>query len=163
MSQKSIEENTLYQELRRVIEEKKKLTNPLIEILHKAQAIFGYLPKEVLRFISTELDVPINKVYGVVTFYNAFSTKPRGKFVINVCTGTACYVKGAERLIQMIGEELNIKLGETTDDKLFTLTAVRCVGACSLAPVFVIDEDTYGRIDTRKKVTEVLSKYKEVV
>ena len=156
-------ENKLYQKLREIIEEKKNLRNPLIEILHQAQALFGYLPVEVQKFVADELDIPVNKVYGVVTFYNAFSMKPRGKHVINICTGTACYVKGAPRIIQILSELLGINLGETTPDKLFTLTAVRCVGACSLAPVFVIGEDTFGRIETRKQLQDILQKYQSAV
>ena len=153
------DENKLYQNLKEIIEEKKSLRNPLIEILHQAQHLFGYLPVEVQQFVAEELNIPVNKVYGVVTFYNAFSMKPRGKYVINICTGTACYVKGAPRIIQILSELLNINLGETTEDKLFTLTAVRCVGACSLAPVFVIGEDTYGRIETRKQLQDIITKY----
>lgn len=154
-------DSVLYQQLKAVIEEKKVLRNPLIEILHKAQDIFGYLPMEVQEFVAEELNMPVNKVYGVVTFYNAFTMKPRGKYVINVCTGTACYVKGAPRIIQMLSETLGIELGETTPDKKFTLTAVRCVGACSLAPVFVIGEDTYGRIETRAQMQKILEKYQK--
>ncbi len=152
--------NAQYEELKKVIEEKKSLTNPLIEILHKAQEIFGYLPTEVQQFIADELEVPVSQVYGVVTFYNFFSMKPRGKHMINVCTGTACFVKGAPRILQMLSDELDIKIGETTKDGLFTLSAVRCVGACSLAPVFVIDEDTFGRVDSRDKLVEVINKYR---
>lgn len=153
--------NAQYEELKKVIEEKKSLTNPLIEILHKAQEIFGYLPIEVQQFIADQLEVPVSQVYGVVTFYNFFSMKPRGKHMINVCTGTACFVKGAPKILQMLSEDLDVKIGETTKDGLFTLSAVRCVGACSLAPVFVIDEETFGRIDSRDKLKEVLDKYRK--
>ncbi|MDZ4183285.1 MAG: NAD(P)H-dependent oxidoreductase subunit E [Candidatus Cloacimonadaceae bacterium] len=152
-------DNPLYDRLRAVIAEKKDLRNPLIEILRVAQEIFGYLPVEVQEFIGKEMDIPVSKIYGVVTFYNFFSMKPRGKYMLNVCTGTACYVKGAPRLIQMISEHLGIAMGETTKDGLFTLSAVRCVGACSLAPVFVIGEDTFGRIETKDKVSEILKRY----
>jgi len=147
----------LYDELARVIEEKKALRDPLIEILHKAQGLFGYLPREVLEFVAEKSGIPLNQICGVVTFYNFFSTTPRGKYVVNVCMGTACYVKGAPRLLQMLEEELGIKLGETTEDNKFTLQAVRCVGACSLAPVFVVGEDTFGRIDNRKKLRQILA------
>ena len=160
MSQTCNKDQALYEELKLVIEEKKKLRNPLIEILHKAQDIFGYLPVEVQMFVAEQLEISLSKVYGVVTFYNRFSMTPRGKFLINVCTGTACYVKGAPKLIQMLSEELKIGMGETTDDNMFTLSEVRCVGACSLAPVLVIDEETYGRLDTRKKVKEILDRYR---
>lgn len=151
--------NRLYDRLAEVIEEKKDLRNPLIEILRIAQDIFGYLPIEVQEFIAEKMDMPASKVYGVVTFYNFFSMTPRGKYTLNVCTGTACFVKGAPRLIQMISDELGIGMGETTKDGLFTMSAVRCVGACSLAPVFVIGEDTFGRIDTADKVKDILKRY----
>ncbi|PID28750.1 MAG: NAD(P)H-dependent oxidoreductase subunit E [Candidatus Cloacimonadota bacterium] len=150
----------LYDKLKVVIREKMKLKNPLIEILRIAQEIFGYLPMEVQKFIAGEMNIPVSKVYGVVTFYNFFSMKPRGKNIINVCTGTACYVKGAPGLIRMFEDELGIKLGETTKDNLFTLASVRCVGACSLAPVFVIGEDTFGRIDSRDKLLKIVDKYR---
>lgn len=153
-------QNQLYSRLKAVIEEKKNLRNPLIEILRTAQEIFGYLPIEVQEFIATEMDIPASKIYGVVTFYNFFSMKPRGKYTLNVCTGTACYVKGAPRLIQMISEQLGIGMGETTPDGLFTMSAVRCVGACSLAPVFVIGEDTFGRIENKDKIIEILARFK---
>ncbi|HOA28735.1 MAG: NAD(P)H-dependent oxidoreductase subunit E [Candidatus Cloacimonetes bacterium] len=153
------DQNRLYDRLAEVIEEKKDLRNPLIEILRIAQEIFGYLPIEVQEFVADKMNVPASKIYGVVTFYNFFSMKPRGKYTLNVCTGTACFVKGAPRLIQMLSEELNVKMGETTEDGRFTMSAVRCVGACSLAPVFVIGEDTYGRIDNKDKVKEIISRY----
>lgn len=149
-----------YQRLKEVIAEKKSLRNPLIEILRIAQEIFGYLPIEVQEFIATEMGIPVSKVYGVVTFYNFFSMKPRGKYTLNICMGTACYVKGAPKLAQMISDVLDTPMGETTADGRFTLSAVRCVGACSLAPVFVIGEDTFGRIETKDQVEKVLAQYK---
>lgn len=152
--------NQLYQQLEKVIESKRELQNPLIEVLREAQEIFGYLPPEVQTFIAEKMNVPLNHIYGVVTFYNFFSMQPRGKYLVNVCLGTACYVKGAERLVQMFQDELGVELGKTTEDGMFTLSAVRCVGACSLAPVFVIGEDTFGRVDTRKKLVEILRKYR---
>lgn len=161
MSSTAQKDNILYQHLQEVIDEKKKLRDPLIEVLHKAQEIFGYLPPEVQQFVSTGLGVPLNKVYGVVTFYNFFSMIPRGKYLVNVCMGTACYVKGADRLVRMLEDELGIPMGETTPDGKFTLTAVRCVGACSLAPVLLIGEETYGRIETRKQLVEILDRYRK--
>ncbi len=151
--------NELYSKLKAVIDEKKSLRNPLIEILRTAQEIFGYLPVEVQEFIANEMGVPASKIYGVVTFYNFFSMTPRGKYMLNVCTGTACYVKGAPRLIQMLSDHLGIGMGETTEDGLFTMSAVRCVGACSLAPVFVIGEDTFGRIENKDKIAQILKRY----
>ncbi len=153
-------QNDQYAHLKKVIEEKKNIRNPLIEILRSAQEIFGYLSVEVQEFIAQELNIPVNQIYGVVTFYNFFTMIPRGKYNLNVCLGTACFVKGAPRLVQMLSEELGIKMGETTKDGLFTLSAVRCVGACSLAPVFVIGEETYGRIDSKDKIAEILKRYK---
>lgn len=153
--------NALYADLEKIINEKSDLENPLIEILREAQEIFGFLPEEVQLFIAEKMRIPVSEVYGVVTFYNFFSMKPRGKHVVNVCTGTACYVKGAPRLLQMLIDELGIELGETTPDDLFTLSSVRCVGACSLAPVFVIGEDTYGRIENRDKLKAILDKYRQ--
>lgn len=151
----------LYQQLKEVIDKSRSLQDPLIEVLRQAQEIFGFLPIEVQQFVAEELKLPVSKVFGVVTFYNFFSMKPRGKQIINVCTGTACYVKGAPRLVSMFEEELGVKLGETTKDGMFTLSSVRCVGACSLAPVFVIGEETYGRIDNRDKLTEILNKHRD--
>ncbi|HQH47378.1 MAG TPA: NAD(P)H-dependent oxidoreductase subunit E [Candidatus Syntrophosphaera thermopropionivorans] len=155
----SPQDNALYERLKEVIEETKSMRNPLIEVLRQAQDIFGYLPIEVQEFIAQEMNIPANKIYGVITFYNYFTMKPRGKYTINLCMGTACYVKGAPRLAQMMEEELGVKVGETTADGRFTLSAVRCVGACSLAPVFVIGEDTYGRVDTRDKMSAILKRY----
>lgn len=152
-------DNKLYEQLKAVIAEKKDLQNPVIEILRIAQEIFGYLPIEVQEFIATELGIPASKVYGIVTFYNFFSMKPRGKYIINVCTGTACFVKGAPRLITMLTDQLGIQMGETSPDGKFSLNSVRCVGACSLAPVFVIGEETFGRIDTKDKIVEILKHY----
>lgn len=148
-----------YQRLREVINEKKNLRNPLIEILRIAQEIFGYLPIEVQEFIASEMNIPVSKIYGVVTFYNFFSMKPRGKYTLNICMGTACYVKGAPKLAQMISDVLDTPMGETSKDGRFTISAVRCVGACSLAPVFVIGEDTFGRIETKDQVEKVLAQY----
>ena len=155
----SPQDNALYERLKEVIETTKSMRNPLIEVLRQAQDIFGYLPIEVQEFIAQEMNVPASKIYGVITFYNYFTMKPRGKYTINLCMGTACYVKGAPRLAQMMEEELGAKVGETTADGRFTLSAVRCVGACSLAPVFVIGEDTYGRVDTRDKMSAILKRY----
>jgi NADH:ubiquinone oxidoreductase subunit E len=162
MAQDTVMSNAPYERLRAVIQEKKTLQNPLIEILRQAQEIFGYLPIEVQEFISKEMDLPVSKIYGVVTFYNFFSMKPRGKYNINVCLGTACYVKGAARIVTILEEELGVKMGETTPDKLFTLSAVRCVGACSLAPVLVIGEDTFGRLESRNQVADIIKKYKQL-
>jgi len=148
-----------YQRLEEVIEKYKNTPGALIPVLHQAQLIFGYLSKDVQIKIAEGLDVPLSEVYGVVTFYSFFSLKPQGKYTIGVCLGTACYVKGAEALVDKIQNELGIKVGDTTDDGLFTLSITRCLGACGLAPVLTIDEDVYGRL-TPERIPEILERYK---
>ena len=118
----------------------------LIAILHRAQAIFGYLPMNVQSFIASKLEINVSKVYGVVTFYSFFTMVPKGEYVINICLGTACFVRGADKILERVEEILKIKNGETTEDGKFTLTTLRCVGACGLAPVMQINDKTYGNI-----------------
>ncbi len=152
--------NPKYKQLSKIIDRYRTADGPLIEVLHRAQEIFGYLPPEVERFVAEELGVPLSTVHGVVTFYHAFRTHPQGKHVINVCLGTACHVKGAERVVQILREELGVNLGETTKDGLFTVTSVRCVGACGLAPVMMIDDEVYGKLD-RKRIKRILAEYQK--
>lgn len=118
----------------------------LINVLHKVQGTFGYLPAEVQELVARELKVPVAKVYGVVTFYSFFTMIPKGKYPISICTGTACYVRGAEKVLEEFKKQLGIKVGESTPDGKFSLTCLRCVGACGLAPVVMIGEKTYGRV-----------------
>ncbi|KAJ51197.1 hydrogenase, electron-transfer subunit [Clostridium tetanomorphum DSM 665] len=132
----------------------------LIAVLHKAQNIFGYLPKEVQMFIAKQLDIPVSRVYGVVTFYSYFNTEPKGKYVINVCMGTACFVRGAGDVVDELQKKLNIKIGETTTDGKFTLEVLRCVGACGLAPVVTVNDKVYGHF-TKDKVDKLLEEYSE--
>ncbi len=132
----------------------------LINVLHKAQSIFGYLPAEVQEIISRELNVPLAKVYGVVTFYSFFTMIPKGKHPISICTGTACYVRGAEKVLDEFKRLLEIKVGETTPDGKFSLSCLRCVGACGLAPVVLIGEKTYGRVSP-DGVKDILDEYKD--
>lgn len=132
----------------------------LINVLHKAQSIFGYLPAEVQEIISKELQVPLAKVYGVVTFYSFFTMTPKGKHPISICTGTACYVRGAEKVLDEFRRSLNIKVGETTPDGKFSLSCLRCVGACGLAPVVLVGEKTYGRVSP-DGVKDILAEYKD--
>ena len=155
------ESHQKYDELREYILKIKNTPGPLINVLHKAQEIFGYLPIEVQKFVAKELGVPMSQVYGVVTFYNFFTMKPRGKFVINVCLGTACFVKGANKVMENFEEELGIKHGDTTKDMIFTLSSARCFGACGLAPAVMVNEDVYGNVD-KKKIKEIIKKYKEL-
>ncbi len=132
----------------------------LINVLHKAQSIFGYLPAEVQEIISRELTVPLAKVYGVVTFYSFFTMIPKGRHPISICTGTACYVRGAEKVLDEFRRILDIKVGETTPDGKFSLSCLRCVGACGLAPVVLVGEKTYGRVSP-EGVKEILDEYKD--
>lgn len=129
----------------------------LINILHKAQEHFGYLPAEVQETIAQNLNISVAKVYGVVTFYSFFSMTPKGKHPISVCIGTACYVRGAEKVLEELKKELKISVGETTPDGKFSLSCLRCVGACGLAPVVMIGDKTYGRVapeDVKKIIEE---------
>ncbi|BEP29164.1 NADH-quinone oxidoreductase subunit NuoE [Helicovermis profundi] len=132
----------------------------LIHVLHKAQHLFGFLPKEVQLFVARRLDLPAAKVFGVVSFYSYFTQKPVGKHVISVCMGTACFVKGAENIIDVFKDELGIKVGETTEDKMFTLKDIRCIGACGLAPVVMIGEKVFGHVK-KEDVIDIISSYKE--
>ena len=133
----------------------------LIYVLKEAQGIFGYLPKEVQLHIAYKLGVPYSKVYGVVSFYSYFSTNPVGEHKISVCLGTVCFVKGSDKIMAEFEKELNIKAGETTSDLKFTLDGLRCVGACGLAPVVVVDGKVYG-LCTPDQVTNILDEYREV-
>ena len=122
----------------------------LVPVLQFVQKELGYLPPVVQDYVALGLNLPASDVYGVVSFYSFFSMTPRGKHVIRVCMGTACYVKGGQKIQEALEAGLDVKPGGTTADRLFTLEAVRCVGACGLAPVVLVDEDTYGQIDPRK-------------
>lgn len=132
--------------LREVCQSFDNKAGELINVLHKAQSIFGYLPAEVQEVIAEELNVPLAKVYGVVTFYSFFTMIPRGQYPISICTGTACYVRGAEKVLEEFKKALKIQVGETSADGKFSLNCLRCVGACGLAPVVLIGEKTYGRV-----------------
>ncbi len=144
--------------LRAVIAEHKDDKGALMPILQKAQEIYGYLPLEVQSIIAEALDIPVEKVYGVVTFYAQFSINPKGRYKISVCLGTACYVKGSGDVYNKLMEKLGIKGGEITPDGRFSLDACRCIGACGLAPVLTVNEDVYGRL-TVDDIDRILAKY----
>ena len=146
------------QELREYIMSEKDNPGALMPVLQKAQEIYGYLPIEVQTVIADMLGVSLSEVYGVATFYAQFSLNPKGEHRISVCLGTACYVKGADKILEELERILEIKVGECTRDGLFSLDACRCVGACGLAPVMMIDEDVYGRIKP-EDVAGILQKY----
>ena len=133
----------------------------LIQVLHHAQGIFGYLPKEVQLYIAKKIDVAPAKVYGVVSFYSYFTTEPRGEYKISVCLGTVCFVKGADKILAEFEKELGIKSGETTPDLKFTLEGLRCVGACGLAPVVVVNGKVYGQVKP-ENVSKILDNYREL-
>ncbi len=149
------------EKLDEIILKHKDTPGALIPILHEAQNLYGYLPQEVLHHIAKGLNMPEAEVYGVATFYSQFSLTKKGKYRINVCLGTACYVKGAQDILDKFKLRLMIDVGECTDDGLYSLEACRCVGACGLAPVVTINGDVYGRM-TPEKVDEILNKYESL-
>jgi NADP-reducing hydrogenase subunit HndA len=144
--------------LLKIIADHKEERGALMPILQEAQDIYGYLPIEVQTIISNEMDVPLEKVYGIVTFYSQFSLSPKGKFNVSVCLGTACYVKGSGDIFNKLQELLGVEDGGCTEDGKFSLESCRCIGACGLAPVLTINEDVYGKL-TVDDLEGVLAKY----
>ncbi len=147
------------EELLSVIEKHKDEKGALLPVMQEAQDIYGYLPIEVQSIIANGLDVSLEEVYGVATFYSQFNLTPKGKYKISVCLGTACYVRGAKELFDTISENLGIKSDECTEDGEFSLEACRCIGACGLAPVLTINDDVYGNL-TADEVDGIVNKYK---
>jgi len=150
----------LLEEFRRILEEKAHRPGVLIALLQQAQEIFGYIPEPVIGEISAATAVPAANIYGVITFYSQFRLQPMGRNVIRICEGTACHVNGAKGILQAIEDELNIGVGETSEDGDFTLLSVACLGCCSLSPVIMINNETFGRL-TPKKVREILKQYRQ--
>ncbi|WP_315117356.1 NADH-quinone oxidoreductase subunit NuoE [uncultured Clostridium sp.] len=148
------------EEVKKIIEELRDVRGRLIPLLHGIQGIYGYLPEEILQYASESLDIPMAEIYGVASFYHFFSLEPKGKHVIRVCMGTACYVKGGQAILNRLSQELNIKAGNTTEDRKFTLEATRCVGACGLAPVITIDDKVYSKV-TLDDIGRILEEYIE--
>ena len=132
--------------LEEIIAKYRDTRGALIPALHEAQEVYGYLPLEVQRTIAEGLDIPLAEVYGVVSFYTQFSINPKGKYRINVCMGTACYVKGANEVLDKFKTSLSIDVGECTDDGMFSLDACRCIGACGLAPVVTVNDEVFGKL-----------------
>lgn len=147
-------------ELNYIINENRTQKGALMAVLHKSQNLFGYLPIEVQRIISEGLTIPLAEVYGVVTFYSQFTLVPKGQYEIGVCLGTACYVRGAQALVEEIKKDLKIDVGQTSTDRRFSFIATRCIGACGLAPVMSVNEEVYGRLEA-KDVADILNKYKQ--
>lgn len=146
-------------QLKAIIKDLRDQRGCLMPIMQKAQGIYGYLPIEVQTLIADELNIPLEKVYGVATFYSQFSLYPKGEYKISVCLGTACYVKGSGAVYEKLQEKLGITGGQCTADGKFSLDACRCIGACGLAPVMMINDDVYGKL-TPDKLDEILAKYK---
>lgn len=144
--------------LRECIAKHKSERGCLMPVLHEAQNIYGYLPAEVQSIIAEELNIPLSEVYGVATFYAQFSLQPKGKHQVSVCLGTACYVKGSDKILAAVEKELRISCGECTPDGKFSIDSCRCVGACGLAPVMIVDDDVYGKM-TPEQVPAILEKY----
>ncbi len=151
-------ERVAWESLNAFIDDARTEPGSLIPILQKAQQLFGYLPEDALKHVSRTLRIPYSEVAGVVTFYSYFSTVPRGKHVVRVCLGTACYVRGGKEVLQAFTDLLSIGVGETTEDRLFSLEVGRCFGACGLAPVVMVDDDVHQRVKP-SKVRELLSEY----
>jgi len=152
-------------QLMEIIEKQKDIRGSLISVLHHAQEIYGYLPYEVQEMVSEGLNVPMTEVYGVVTFYTQFSLEPKGKYNVAICMGTACYVKGAGKIVDEFKKVLGINVDEVTEDGKFSIEATRCIGACGLAPVLTVGDDVYGRIPENNipaEVAKILINYEEV-
>ncbi len=147
-------------EILAIIDKYRNEQGALIPVLHDVQEYFGYLPIEVQKLISDEMNVPLAEIYGVVTFYAQFSTQPKGKYTVSVCLGTACYVKGSGRILEKFENILGIKAGEVTEDGMFGIEACRCVGACGLAPVSIVNGEVYGRL-VEADVQSICDKYME--
>lgn len=153
------EEAKLYEQLDKIIEKHKNVRGPLIQVLHAAQELFGYLPEKVQLRIAKGLAIPLSEVHGVLSFYSFFTTVPRGEHTIRVCLGTACYVRGGKQVLEKFQHELGIGINDTTEDREFSLEINRCVGACGLAPVVTVGPDIYRRVKM-DKVPQIIAKYR---
>jgi len=142
-----------------IIKKFKDMKGALIPVLHEVQKLYKYLPEEALQVVSQELDIPMSEIYGVSTFYSQFTLEPKGEHIIKVCLGTACYVKGAQDIIERLSSILEVEVGKTTSDGKFTLEAARCLGACGLAPVLMVDDKVYGRL-IPADVIRIIEEYK---
>lgn len=147
-----------FDEIANIIDLYKDKEGSLIQILHLAQEIYGYLPLELQKIIASSLNLPLSEVSGVITFYSFFSTVPRGEHTIRVCLGTACYVRGGKKLVERLQDLLKIQVGQTTEDGKFTFEIARCIGACGLAPAMMIDDEVYKQVNVNK-LESIISKY----
>jgi NADH-quinone oxidoreductase subunit E/NADP-reducing hydrogenase subunit HndA len=158
MAQVAVLSPTLREEASQIIESYRGQPGGLIQVLSRLQEKLGYLPRDVLKEVADTLGVSLTDVYGVVTFYALFTLKPRGRHTINLCKGTACYVRGAAQLIERLRKDYGLKPGDTTDDGRFTLEVIRCLGACGLGPALMIDRDVHARVKP-EKLGAILSRY----
>jgi NADH-quinone oxidoreductase E subunit len=142
------------------VSQKEYAESYLIAVLHRVQELFGYLPKEIMDVVAEKMQIPTAHIWGVATFYHYFNLKPIGKHTISVCMGTACYVKGADKIVETLKKELKVSVGETTADGMFTLQEARCLGACGIAPVIMIDEKIYGELDSKKTI-DIVNQYRK--
>lgn len=149
------------EKLEKIAKKYKNVEGGIISALHEVQDTYGYISSTAQKYLSKELNIPMSEIYGIITFYSRFSLVPKGKYNIQVCMGTACYVKGSEKVLNRFKEKLGIKEGETTSDGKFSIESVRCIGACGLAPAIVINEEVYGKMD-EKKVDELIEKYSKM-
>ena len=153
------EQSEKYAKLQKAIETHKDEKGALMPVLQEAQEIFGHVPLDVQEIIAEGLKTTLSEVYGVATFYSQFSLEPRGEYVIGVCMGTACYVKGSQKILDKLEEEIGVTAGKTTVDGRFTLQATRCLGACGLAPVMMVNDEVYGRL-TADEIPQIVNKYR---
>jgi len=156
----SHEEEELLARIQELAAEYRGKEGSLIQVLHMAQGIYGYLPMEVQQVVADALEIPLSQVSGVVSFYSFFATEPRGKHTIQVCLGTACYVRGGKKIVERLKEILNVNIGGTTEDRLFTFEVARCIGACGLAPALSIDNEVYKQVNP-DKLEKILARYYE--
>ncbi|MBM7555565.1 NADH-quinone oxidoreductase subunit NuoE [Halanaerobacter jeridensis] len=147
-----------YEKIDEILKEAKDKEESLIDILHKVQKVVGYLPREVQIKVAQDLGIPLSEIYSVISFYSLFSTEPKGDYNIEVCMGTACYVKGSDEVLNELKEELKIEPGQVTDDGKFSLETTRCVGACGMAPVLLVNGEAHGQVD-KENVAEILDSY----
>ncbi len=152
------EDQKMFSEIANVIDLYRDKEGSLIQILHAAQEIYGYLPLELQEFIAVSMGIPVSEVTGVASFYSFFSTKPRGRHTIRVCLGTACYVRGGKKIVEALRDKFGIEVGDTTEDGKFTFEVARCIGACGLAPAMMIDEKVYKQV-TPQKLGRILAEY----
>ncbi len=153
-----MEDQKAFSEIANVIDLYRDREGSLIQILHAAQEIYGYLPLELQEFIAVSLGIPVSEVTGVVSFYSFFSTKPRGEHTIRVCLGTACYVRGGKKIVEALMDKLGVDVGDTTEDGKFTFEVARCIGSCGLAPAMMIDNVVYKQVNPNK-LDAILSQY----